>query len=90
MKFRKKPVVIEAWQLTRENSEDLMRMVGGRPWFWEPVGVCAPGMPVLVGIIVPTLAGQHRAKLGDWIIRGVKGEVYPIKDNIFRETYEAV
>ncbi len=41
-------------------------------------------------VIIPTLEGMMRAEPDDWIIRGVKGEFYPIKDSIFRETYEPV
>lgn len=81
--FRKKPVVIEAWLLTLENSEELKSMVGGRDW-------SKPPMRQVTGIIVPTLEGQHEASFGDYIIKGVKGEFYPCKPDIFEATYEAV
>jgi hypothetical protein len=83
-KFRKKPVVIEAWQNTGAN-------VGGQPqWFiaaWNSgVIKAAPGG----ALIITTLEGDHRADVGDWIIQGVKGELYPCKPDIFERTYDAV
>ncbi len=83
MKFRKKPVVIEAWQLTFENSKELREMVGGKMW-------TKPPMRMVTGITIPTLEGEMNAEYGDWIIKGVKGEFYPIKNDIFLQTYEAV
>lgn len=83
MKFRKKPVVIEAWQLTPETYGELVVMVGGRSW-------SRPPMRAVTGIIVPTLEGEHQASFGDWIIKGVKGEFYPCKPDIFDATYEPV
>jgi hypothetical protein len=47
-------------------------------------------MRAVTGIIVPTLEGQHEAGWGDWIIKGVNGEFYPCKPDIFEKTYEAV
>lgn len=41
-------------------------------------------------LVIPTLEGDHRADRGDWIIRGVQGEFYPCKPDIFEATYEAV
>lgn len=41
-------------------------------------------------LLIPTLEGTMRAGVGDWIIRGIKGELYPCKDDIFRATYEPV
>lgn len=79
MRYRKKPVVIEAvlWVgdlgsaidfITDEFSvDDLTR-----------------------ALYIPTLEGEMRADIGDWIIRGVKGEFYPCRDDIFRMTYEEV
>lgn len=42
----------------------------------------------VVGLVIPTLEGDHHASVGDWIIRGVKGEFYPCKPDIFAATYE--
>jgi hypothetical protein len=77
-KFRKKPVVIEAFQWT-----------GQRPANWPE---WATKVRLLDGrdLIVDTLEGRMRADLGDWIIKGVKGEQYPCKPDIFLATYEPV
>jgi hypothetical protein len=77
-KFRKKPVVIEAEQYVgaRLRSPDLQRALC----------ICeATGMPH-----IHTLEGVMLVSDGDWIICGVKGEVYPCKPDIFAATYEAV
>jgi hypothetical protein len=79
MKFRKKPVVIEAVRWTGENREELTRFCP-RVEF-EFVGC---------GAYVNTLEGEMKALAGDWIIRGVRGEFYPCKPDIFEATYEAV
>jgi hypothetical protein len=79
-KFRKKPVVIEAVQFVAEgNSMEL----------GELLSACVHDFNG-DHLLIHTLEGVMRADLNDWIIRGVKGELYPIKNEIFRETYEAV
>ena len=77
-KYRKKPVVIEAWQNSDENTFPvwLANVDVGR----EPGGV----------ILINTLEGVMKAMPGDYIIKGIKGEVYPCKSDIFEETYEVV
>ena len=79
--FRKKPVVIEACQLTQDNQLELMEWIGieNRKTFW-PDGE----------IDIVTLEGTMRAHPGDWIIKGVKGEFYPCKADIFKATYDEV
>lgn len=83
MKFRKKPVVIEAEQFTMENKD--------RVFLWITCNRYADfdgeGKPLLK---IQTLEGDITASLGDWIIRGVKGEFYPCKPDIFEATYEPV
>lgn len=83
--FRKKPVVIEAVQYQGGgNFADPMLPA----WLWEAFENGA-----LVNrngrLIVVTLEGEHLASPGDWIIRGVKGELYPCKPGIFAATYES-
>ena len=82
-KFRKKPVVIDAVQF-----------VGGLPSVHdiETFMGCPVGTTVTDGsfLVIATLEGAHRASPGDWIIKGVKGEFYPCKPDIFEATYEAV
>ena len=95
-KFRMKPVVIEAVQLTWENWSEMCDFAGvGRLEDNKPTGTdkdinndpLPDGGP---GLLIPTLAGLMLGMPGDWIIRGVQGELYPIKEDVFLETYEAV
>lgn len=83
MKFRKKPVVIEAEHFTSDNKDRCFNFVTCNRYaeFDES------GNPVLR---IETLEGDMVASIGDWIIKGVKGEFYPCKPDIFEQTYEAV
>ena len=89
MKYRKKPVVIDAWQLPDGKNADLQ--LGGwavaPPWVRGIVYVAEDGNN---HIDIKTLEGTMRASPGDWIIRGIKGEFYPCKPDIFEATYELV
>jgi hypothetical protein len=84
MKFRKKPVVIEAVQFRGgEQSYEMDQLVGGP----------ASGKihyPEDGTMLVDTLEGSMIARPGDWIIRGIKGELYPCKPDIFAATYDPV
>ena len=78
--FRKKPVVIEAVQITNDtfdakhpNPEHVEGVL------YDPVRRC---------VFIETLEGEMRGDLGDWIITGVKGERYPCKPDIFEATYD--
>ena len=82
--YRKKPVVIEAIQLEDLEVYTLMsiqHLVGLGKDIFEVKGD---------GLIIKTLEGDMRASIGDWIIRGVQGELYPCKPDIFEKTYELV
>jgi hypothetical protein len=81
MEFRKKPVVIEAMQFIEDNRAEVMAWCGS-------TGDAQSYRRSVLGFIVPTLEGQHIAMLDDWIIKGVKGEFYPCKPDIFAATYE--
>jgi hypothetical protein len=83
-KFRKKPVVIEAWQYAGPESHDAIDIAR---WCGGVIRVSTSGPPVFV---IATLEGNHTASPGDWIIRGVQGEFYPCKPDIFEATYEPV
>jgi hypothetical protein len=83
-KYRKKPVEIEAQQLTRGNVADVAAWCKGD---WSS-GSDAP--PVPASIDIETLEGRMRANEGDYVIRGVQGEFYPCKPDIFEATYDAV
>ncbi len=85
MKFRKKPVIIEAVQWTGENFKEILD-------FMRPVVPNHRGDAYTLqhAIIIKTLEGEHIASLNDWIIKGVQGEFYPCKPDIFKQTYEPV
>lgn len=98
-KFRKKPVVIDAVQLSWKNWAEICEFadVGGgekqpRGCYLTKEGTVAPKgtMTDHLGMIIPTLEGDMVAKEGDWIIKGVNNELYPCKDDIFQKTYDAV
>jgi len=88
-KYRKKPVVIEAeqWFSIRDAPESNSKIYsrGNNSKFCEKCGE-------LFGIhgLCPTLEGDHIICPGDWIIKGVKGEFYPCKPDIFEMTYDKV
>lgn len=87
-KFRKKPIVIEAVQLRWDTWSEMCDFVGvGKLSNGKPEG-CQDGE--YIGLNIPTLEGLQHASENDWIIKGVKGEFYPCKPDIFEETYEAV
>ena len=83
MKFRKKPVVIEAVQYTGRNLSEIMRFAGSAAQEFEEDFMGD-------SIAIKTLEGTMRAERADWIIRGIKGEFYPCKPDIFAATYEPV
>lgn len=83
-KYRKKPVVIEAVQWQGDNRQEVLDFDKGIEW------VAGPGDFHTGDIYVPTLEGRMHASVGDYIIRGVAGEVYPCKADIFAATYDAV
>jgi len=86
MKFRKKPVVIDAIQLTNELfSEDKMETL--RKFLGAKARAVEKSYD---GLFIHTLEGNMKADINDWIIIGVKGEVYPCKPDIFEQTYEKV
>lgn len=84
-KYRKKPIEVEAMQFTGHNCYDILR-------FTNRGDLLLAGLNELKQTdhpIIETLEGNMEAKPGDWIIRGVKGEFYPCKPDIFNATYEA-
>ena len=82
MQFRKKPVVVDAvyWDGTHCAYEEICSMSNGQ---------CGIELAAR-DLFIHTLEGKMAATLGDWIIRGVQGEVYPCKPDIFEATYEKV
>ena len=83
MRFRKKPVVIEAVQWTGENFREIVQFVKDK---YRPVDMASKSSEKK--LLIVTLEGLMEANAGDWIICGVKGELYPCKPDIFKETYE--
>lgn len=82
VKYRKKPVVIEARQLLKANAEDVAKWCGGK------ILRLPTGDENIYGIEIETLEGDMKADIGDMIIKGVQGEFYPCKPDIFAQTYE--
>jgi len=91
MKFRKKPVVIEAVQLRWDTWQEMCTFAGVGSGPGDPKGFWPDGEGNgRIGMHIPTLEGLMEATEGDWIIRGIKGELYPCKPDIFAATYEQV
>ena len=83
MKYRKKPIVIEAMQFKGlPFSTEFLRWMNDHGLFYD-VGVGG-------SLIIPTLEGEMTAAADDWIIQGIQGEFYPCKPDIFEATYEEV
>ena len=96
-KYRKKLIIIEAFQMTKErrwDNRDWPEWLN-RAWNREP-GEGAVWIDLddvstsTTQLVCGTLKGVHRITFGDWIIKGIKGELYPCKPDIFEATYEAV
>lgn len=89
MQFRKKPIVVEAFRLGHDAMPD---------WFCDARSECRAsthnfderwrGGPDYA--LIETLEGEMKAEFGDWIIKGVIGELYPCKPEVFAATYEPV
>lgn len=82
-RYRKKPVVIDAFEFNTDGPSAVpdwfcAALQDGRAWWSGRY------------LTIPTLEGDMRAKPGDWIIRGVAGEIYPCKPEIFAATYDEV
>lgn len=95
MKYKTKPVEIEAVEWTGQNLEEILTFIqDGKPDFSHlPLtgGNVRSGVgysPVELSIDIPTLEGDMRASKGDYIIKGLKGEFYPCKPDIFKMKYE--
>ena len=91
MKFRKKPVVIEAVQLLIDSFEEVESFVGctsmNRHYINERDFLNKTNP---VGLFIETLEGNMLASVGDYVIKGVSGEFYPCKPDIFAATYDLV
>lgn len=79
MKYRKKPVIVEAMQYNGDNSIEIFHFCNKA--YFEHMSQ---------SLIVNTLEGKMHVDEGDFIIKGVHGEFYPCKPDIFKETYESI
>ncbi len=89
MKYRKKPVVIDAVRWTGENREEI-RTFCSNGAFLPPARQDTEGNTTEWYLVIDTLEGVMHAEIGDYIIKGVNGEYYPCKPDIFAKTYERV
>ena len=98
-RFRKKPVEIEAVQLRWTTWNDVCEFLGdiinesnpGKEISERQAhDTCGEEGPTYLALDIPTLEGTMAAYHGDWIIKGVQGEFYPCKSDIFEATYERV
>lgn len=94
-KYRKKPVEIEALEWTGENHRTMYDFLENP--FGETKEIKTSGSNFYInhglvkgGLIILTKEGQHLASIGDYIIKGIHGEFYPCKPDIFHKTYEKV
>ena len=78
MKYRKKPIVIEAVRWMGDNYEEIILFTNNASFY--PMDSRK--------ININTLEGNMKADIGDYIVKGIKGEVYPVKPDIFEKTYE--
>ncbi len=91
MKYRKKPVVIEAMQWGGNQPRLLAEFLGHSKDEYlkgEGENFYIDHSKVEGGLIIKTLEDEHLASIGDWIIKGVNGEFYPCKPDIFEKTYD--
>jgi len=100
MKARKKPVIIDFVQLRWDTWNEMCEFAGvGRLSDGKPMG-CYVDMngnalpegktSEEMGLLIPTLEGLHLARQNDYVIKGVKGELYPCKPDIFELTYDII
>lgn len=87
-KYRKKPVVIEAMRVTQSNAAGVVLWINHCGGYAREVFTALDDR--LVGVDIDTLKGLMGVSLGDYVVRGIKGEFYPVKPDIFEATYEVI
>jgi hypothetical protein len=75
--YRKKPVIIQATQYTSDNVQELIDEIGASAFYCN-------------NLFIRTLEGDMKASVGDYIIKGISGEYYPCKPDIFESSYDLV
>lgn len=91
--YRKKPVAVEAARFTNLNAPDIVRWIGddkAKMKLESDEAWKLGKAPPIFSIMISTLEGDMKAMPGDYIIKGINGEFYPCKPDIFEKTYEAV
>jgi len=84
MKARKKPVIVDAFEWRYSKDSTLPS------WLQSAIDAGAAGAMPNGKLVIRTLEGEMTAEIGDYIIKGVKGELYPCKPDIFAATYEVI
>ena len=82
--YVKKPIRVQALMWTGDNTSEVWAFAGNKA-----ADVRVPNEPLDV-LLIYTLEGWLTAQRGDWIVRGIEGEFYPVKDSVFAATYEPV
>lgn len=93
MKYKKKPVIIEALQWDGNSHRPMFDFLDGTHrshMATNGTNFYIDHGKVAGGLVIKTLEGEHLANIGDWIIKGVEGEFYPCKPEIFKKTYDPV
>ena len=85
-KYRKKPIEIEAIQLTNESIIEIIKWATD----YISIKIDTDENDNIIGMVIPTLEGAMKASMNDYIIKGIQGEYYPCKPNIFEQTYELI
>ena len=96
-RFRKRPVEVEAWELTSDNIIQMYELVNNvKIDYNDSTSPVMLEQIIETGLDIPTLEdgsdkrAKHVARLGDYIIKGIQGELYPCKPDIFKATYEEI
>lgn len=91
MKYRKKPVVVEAIQWNGSNLSEVMEFIGSEFKYESNTSYATSKFSYMNGnLTINTLHGVMEVSNGDYIIKGIKGEFYPCKSDIFQATYELI
>ena len=90
MKARKKPVEIDCVQWTGSNDKEILDFCGRDNAYFTRLINNNPDSNEIWDLYIRTLEGDHRAEHNDYIIKGVNGEFYPCKEEIFHKTYDII
>ena len=90
MKYRKKPIIVEAYQVTKYSLNSIYWDFNAPEWLLDAINDDIVQENFLKGIFIKTLEGNMEVNENDYIIKRVAGELYPCKPDIFEETYERI